>query len=206
MSTGLPNFAHEAELIAGGEKSVAGVDEAGRGPLAGPVVAAAVVLQPDCIPDGLDDSKALSPAKREALFEQLMARADVAIGIANVKRIDRDNILQATLWAMSKAVQNLKTPASAVLIDGNKAPKLAARTITLVGGDHLSVSIAAASIIAKVTRDRLMVKLAAKFTEFGWERNKGYGTAEHLAALSRTGPTEHHRRSFRPVREALTGR
>ncbi len=201
-----PDYAHEAELIAAGAILVAGVDEAGRGPLAGPVVAAAVILDGTAIPAGINDSKALSPARREALFAQITNTARFGIGIAEVDRIDRDNILQATLWAMGKAVAGLGTPPDVALVDGNAAPKLGCKIVTLVGGDGISVSIAAASIIAKVTRDRLMAELAQDFPAYGWRTNQGYGTAEHLAALARFGPTPHHRRSFAPVRAVLTDR
>lgn len=201
-----PDFTFEQELISAGRDVVAGVDEAGRGPLAGPVVAAAVILTPGSIPDGLNDSKALTAKRREELYDQINANAIVGVGIADVARIDRDNILQATLWAMGEAVGNLPVNPDAALIDGNKAPSLACETKTLIGGDGLSQSIAAASIIAKVTRDRMMVALAQDFPGFCWERNKGYGTAEHLAGLTKYGPTAHHRRSFAPVRRALTAR
>ncbi|VAW09996.1 Ribonuclease HII [hydrothermal vent metagenome] len=201
-----PDFHRETELIAAGARWVTGIDEAGRGPLAGPVVAAAVILDGAAIPAGIDDSKALSQGRREALFDQITSTANVGIGIAHVERIDRDNILQATLWAMGEAVAALDPPPCVALVDGNAAPSLGCDTVTLVGGDRLSVSIAAASIIAKVTRDRMMTELAQNFPRYGWERNKGYGTAAHLAALARHGPTPHHRRTFAPVREALTPR
>ena len=201
-----PDFRHETDLIAEGARWVAGVDEAGRGPLAGPVVAAAVILDGAAIPAGIDDSKTLSPARREALFDMIIGSAKVGIGSAPVQRIDRDNILQATLWAMGQAVAELEPHPCVALVDGNAAPPLDCDTVTLVGGDRLSVTIAAASIIAKVTRDRMMAELADTFPSFGWQRNKGYGTAEHLAALARLGPTPHHRRSFGPVRKALTPR
>jgi len=201
-----PDFRHEAELIAAGARIVAGIDEAGRGPLAGPVVAAAVILDATAIPDGINDSKALPPARRADLFAQITATARVGVGIAPVERIDRDNILQATLWAMARAVDALGPPPDVALIDGNIAPALGCETITLVGGDAISVSIASASIIAKVTRDRIMAKLAQEFPAYGWQTNQGYGTAAHREALARLGPTPHHRRSFAPVRAALTAR
>lgn len=198
-----PSFDHELRLadLSGGR--VAGIDEAGRGPWAGPVVAAAVVLDPAAIPHGLDDSKRLSAAQRQRLFDQIMDLADVGVGTASVTRIDRDNILAATLWAMSDAFGRLRTPAAAALIDGNRAPGLPCRTECLVKGDQRSVSIAAASIIAKVTRDRIMCELAACHPGYGWERNKGYGTSEHAEALRRFGVTPAHRRSYAPVRRAL---
>ncbi len=188
-----------------GVAPVCGVDEAGRGPLAGPVVAAAVVLdlvRP--VPRGIDDSKKLDRATREALAEKIRARAIVGVGQASVAEIDRFNILRATLMAMTRAVEQLartlgRAPALA-LVDGNIAPPLGACPVrTVVGGDALSLSIAAASIVAKVTRDRLMRELALEHPHYGWEHNAGYGTPEHLAALGRHGPTPYHRASFRPV-------
>ncbi len=182
---------------------VAGVDEAGRGPWAGPVVAAAVVLDARRIPDGIADSKALDPEAREALFHRITECALVGVGIADVDRIDRDNILNATLWAMTQAVASLAESPRLVLIDGNRAPRLECAARTVVKGDALCLSIAAASIIAKVTRDRLMRELGQSWPNYGFERHKGYGTPEHKAALDRHGPSPHHRRSFRPVQLAL---
>lgn len=182
---------------------VAGIDEAGRGPLAGPVVAAAVILPPRGLPGALarriDDSKKLPPALREELFALLAARAEIAIGSASVEEIDRLNILQATMLAMARALGRLSDPPATALVDGNRAPALPCAVQTVIGGDGLSLSIAAASIAAKVTRDRLMARLARRHPGFGWERNAGYGTAEHRAALVRLGPTRHHRRSFAPI-------
>ena len=194
-----PDFAHERAL--GGR--VAGVDEAGRGPWAGPVVAAAVILDPARIPPGLNDSKALSAARREALFDALMASATVSVGFAEVAEIDRINILQATFAAMTRAVAPLAP--DHVLVDGNRAPRWLYATQTIIGGDGRCLSIAAASIIAKVTRDRLMIALAADHPGYGWAANKGYGTAEHSAALDRLGVTIHHRRSYAPVARRLAG-
>ena len=182
---------------------IAGVDEAGRGPWAGPVVAAAVVLDPDHIPEGIADSKALDADARELLFPRIMAYAQVGVGIASVERIDRDNILNATLWAMAEAVAALKHKPRLVLIDGNKAPRLSCQTRTIVKGDALCLSIAAASIIAKVTRDRLMIDNALMYPGYGFERHKGYGTPEHQAAIHRLGVSDLHRRSFKPVQLAL---
>ena len=182
---------------------IAGVDEAGRGPWAGPVVAAAVVLDPDHIPEGIADSKALDADARELLFPRIMAHAQVGVGIASVERIDRDNILNATLWAMAEAVAALKHKPRLVLIDGNKAPRLSCQTRTIVKGDALCLSIAAASIIAKVTRDRLMIGNALMYPGYGFERHKGYGTPEHQAAIHRLGVSDLHRRSFKPVQLAL---
>ena len=187
--------------LAGGP--IAGVDEAGRGPWAGPVVAAAVVLDPGHIPEGIADSKALDAEAREFLFPRIMAHADVGVGIADVVRIDRDNILNATLWAMAEAVAKLAHKPRLALIDGNKAPRLACQARTIVKGDALCLSIAAASIIAKVTRDRLMIEHARAFPGYGFERHKGYGTPEHQAAIHRLGVSDLHRRSFKPVQLAL---
>ena len=182
---------------------VVGIDEAGRGPLAGPVVAAAVVLDPHNIPDGIADSKLLDADVREALYAQIMATSKVGVGIANVARIDRINILQATLWAMRQAVKALDTPPRLALVDGNQPPRLKCETRCIVQGDSKCLSIAAASIIAKVTRDRQMIALGKSFPGYGFERHKGYSTPEHQAAIQRLGVTRHHRRSFRPVQLAL---
>lgn len=199
----VPTFELEAAEIALGRGPVAGIDEAGRGPWAGPVVAAAVILDPDRIPSGIDDSKVLQEDDREALYARLTATACIGIGIADVARIDRDNILKATLWAMGEALQQLQPRPLLALVDGNHAPRLACATRTIVKGDAKCLSIAAASIVAKVTRDRLMVSLAREFPGYGFERHKGYGTPEHRAALGKLGVTPHHRRSFRPVQLAL---
>ncbi len=199
----VPTFEVEAHEIACGNGPIAGIDEAGRGPWAGPVVAAAVILDPSAIPAGLDDSKALDAAKREALFAAIAASgARIGIGIADVDRIDRINILRATFWAMSEAVAHLEIVPKLALIDGNQLPRLACPARTIIGGDALCQSIAAASIVAKVTRDRIMHDLAQLYPGFGFERHKGYGTPEHKAALDKLGPCPEHRRSFAPVRAA----
>ena len=182
---------------------IAGVDEAGRGPLAGPVVAAAVVLDPLNIPDGIADSKALDVKARRALYQAILGTARVGIGVAGVDRIDSDNILQASLWAMAQAVARLECDPKLVLIDGNKAPQLACATRTIVQGDAKCLSIAAASIVAKVARDAMMAELARDYPVYGFDRHKGYGTPEHHEAIARHGVTPHHRRSFRPVQLAL---
>ena len=186
-----------------GQGPVAGVDEAGRGPWAGPVVAAAVILDAQRIPEGIADSKALEPESREALYHRISESAQVGVGIADVGRIDQENILNATLWAMSRAVAALNCAPRLVLVDGNRAPRLACAARPVVKGDALCLSIAAASIIAKVTRDRLMIEIGRSWPDYGFERHKGYGTPEHKAALDRHGPSPHHRRSFRPVQLAL---
>ncbi len=183
---------------------VAGIDEAGRGPWAGPVVVAAVILNPDRIPEGLNDSKLLTPDVREDRYAEIMATASVAIAIGHVRRIDRDNILQASLWGMRLAFRGLEVPQAAALIDGNMIPKrFPGKARAVVGGDGISLSVAAASIIAKVTRDRIMVKLAKRYRRYGWESNKGYGTPEHARAVQKHGVCTHHRRSFAPIQRAM---
>jgi ribonuclease HII len=199
----MPTFELEAAELQLHGGPIAGVDEAGRGPLAGPVVAAAVILDPERIPDGINDSKVLDEETREVLYGRLKATAVFGVGIADVKRIDRDNILQATLWAMAQAVAQLPVTPKLVAIDGNRAPALGCPARTIVKGDARCLSIAAASIIAKVTRDRIMIALAGKVPGYGFERHKGYGTAEHHDAIRRLGVTVHHRRSFRAVQLAL---
>ena len=198
-----PDFSLEQVAIARGIAPIAGVDEAGRGPLAGPVVAAAVILEPGGIPAGLDDSKKLRPAEREHLFMMLHNTAEISVAIADVDRIDSDNILRATMWAMAEAVRGLEQTPELALVDGNQKPELDCLCRPIVKGDSLSLSIAAASIAAKVVRDKIMDELAEEHPGYGWERNKGYGTKEHMAALEKLGPTLHHRRSFAPVRRAL---
>jgi ribonuclease HII len=193
-----PDFTIELAAMRNGARLICGIDEAGRGPWAGPVVAAAVVLDPGRIPPGLNDSKKLTEAQREALFAPIIASARVGVAIAEVERIDRDNILAATLWAMAQALEKIGG-ADLALIDGNRAPALACRTETIVEGDSRSLSIAAASIIAKVTRDRIMVGHDTDYPQYGFARHKGYGTPFHQEALMRHGPTPLHRRSFAPV-------
>ncbi|MBF0372332.1 MAG: ribonuclease HII [Alphaproteobacteria bacterium] len=200
----MPDFSHEIAL--GGV--VAGLDEAGRGPLAGPVVAAAVVFDHARLPARLlaelNDSKRLSAKKREEMFPLIQdAALCVGVGRAEVDEIDRVNILRATFLAMGRAVAALGVPIDRALVDGNQKPPLPCPTHCLVGGDGLSLSVAAASVIAKVTRDRLMVALAQRFPGYGWERNAGYGTPEHMRALDALGPSPHHRRSFAPVQLAF---
>lgn len=195
------------ERAAGGR--VAGVDEVGRGPWAGPVVAAAVVFDegspPAPLRAGIDDSKRCSPARRAALYPAILASAAAAVGTASVAEIDGTDILRASLLAMRRAVARLDRAPTLALVDGNRAPDLPCPVRTVVGGDRRSLSIAAASIIAKVTRDRLMTRLSGRYPAYGWERNAGYGTSAHRLALARHGPTPHHRRSFRPVRSLLEG-
>jgi ribonuclease HII len=168
------------------------------------VVVAAVILNPDRIPEGLNDSKVLTAEAREDRYAEIVATACVSVIIGQVRRIDRDNILQATLWGMRAAYRGLQTPAATALIDGNIVPKrFPCKARALVGGDGRSVSIAAASIVAKVTRDRLMVRLARRYRRYGWEQNKGYGTPEHARAIKKHGVCTHHRRSFSPIELAL---
>ena len=198
-----PTFELESAELQLGSGPVAGVDEAGRGPWAGPVVAAAVILDPDRIPANIDDSKVIDEDGRAFLYNRIMKVADVGVGIADVDRIDRDNILNATLWAMTDAVAQLQSKPRLVLIDGNRAPRMGIETRTIIKGDAKCLSIAAASIIAKVTRDRMMLALAKDFPGYGFERHKGYGTPEHQAAIQRLGVCALHRRSFKPVQLAL---
>ncbi|MBI1205251.1 MAG: ribonuclease HII [Rhodopseudomonas sp.] len=194
-----PTFRRERRALNAGIFPVAGCDEVGRGPLAGPVVAAAVVLDPDRIPRGLNDSKKLDAATREALYEKICETAQVSVAFGSTERIDRDNILQASLWALTRAVRALPVRPKLVFVDGNKAIDCGCECEAVVSGDALLLSVAAASIVAKVTRDRLMARLALECPGYGFERNMGYGVPEHLAALDRLGPTVHHRRSFAPV-------
>ncbi len=194
----------ELAAAARGMIRIAGVDEVGRGPLAGPVVAAAVILDPDRIPGGLNDSKKLTAARREALLPLILAAAEVGIGSASVAEIDGLNILRASHLAMCRALACLTPDPDHVLIDGNMLPRgLTLSAEALIGGDARSVSIAAASIVAKVTRDRIMVDLAQQHPGYGWETNMGYGAPLHLKALVDLGPTPHHRRSFAPVHNIL---
>ncbi|MEM7124579.1 MAG: ribonuclease HII [Pseudomonadota bacterium] len=186
-----------------GAPVVAGVDEVGRGPWAGPVVAAAVILDTARLPDGLNDSKKLSRQRRETLDVAIRQTSAVGLGVVDVADIDRLNILAAAMEAMRRAVAALPVAPGHALIDGNRLPDLAMPATAVVKGDGLSVSIAAASIVAKVHRDRLMANLAETFPAYGWERNAGYGTAEHQAALRDHGVTCHHRRSFAPIARLL---
>ncbi len=199
-----PDFRSESEALAAGCPRVAGVDEVGRGPLAGPVTAAAVCLDPANVPTGLDDSKRLSPARRADLFVTILATADVSVAHASVEEIEQFNILAASYLAMRRAVEGLPRRPGLALIDGPFVPRgLACPARAIPGGDRLSASIAAASIVAKVIRDRLMVDLAQQHPGYGWERNAGYPTREHRAALLQLGITAAHRRTFAPVHNIL---
>ena len=191
----LPDFSIESGFMG----QVCGIDEAGRGPLAGPVVAAAVILDRLDTPIGINDSKTLVRSKRELLFKRIIATSQVGVGFASVEEIDKINILNATMAAMERAVVELASAPNVALVDGNRVPKLSCATYPVVGGDRRSLSIAAASIVAKVTRDDLMVKLSIAHPGYGWDRNVGYGTEEHMEALSSLGVTPHHRKSFSPV-------
>jgi ribonuclease HII len=197
----MPDDSYE-RAVGGG--LVAGVDEVGRGPLAGPVTAAAVILNLHSLPAGLADSKTLSHARREALFAAIMASAEVSVAHASVAEIDDMNILRASHLAMERAVASLPRAPHHVLVDGNLLPKgLHIPATAIVKGDAKSLSIAAASIIAKVTRDRLMVDLAQQYAPYGWAQNAGYPTKAHLLALQEFGVTPWHRRSFKPVHNIL---
>jgi ribonuclease HII len=183
-----------------GATLVAGVDEAGRGPLAGPVVAAAVIFETRRYPEGINDSKQLTQLQRERLYDQILAKAIVSVAVASRARIDRMNILRASLWAMSRAIRGLERAPDHVFVDGNMLPpNVACRCEAIVDGDALSISIAAASIVAKVTRDRLMAEVGKAFPDYGFGNHMGYSTPEHFAALRQHGPCPHHRRSFAPV-------
>lgn len=183
---------------------VCGIDEVGRGPWAGPVVAAAVILDLSAVPDGIDDSKRLTARRREALLEPLTASSEVGLGVASVAEIDAMNILQASFLAMRRAVAALGVQPAYALVDGAQVPPgLPCPAEAVVGGDARVLSIAAASVVAKVTRDRMMVALAQQFPGYAWEKNMGYGTAAHRDGLARLGVTQHHRRSFAPIRKML---
>jgi ribonuclease HII len=202
---GPPTFRMEAEALAAGRGPVAGIDEAGRGPLAGPVVVAAVVLDPDRIPPGLDDSKKLTAQRRAELAELIFASAEVSIVTASRERIDRDNIRNATLWAMARAVAALPCRPGLALVDGcDTPPRIGCTTRCVIKGDATVLSIAAASIVAKVTRDRLMIALAESCPGYGLEKHMGYSTAEHIEAVARLGPSPYHRRSFWRIAAAFS--
>jgi ribonuclease HII len=197
-----PTFRRERAAMKRGVWPVAGCDEAGRGPLAGPVVAAAVVLDPKRVPRGLDDSKKLDPATREKLHAKICASAQVSVALAPPWRIDRDNILRASLWALARAVAGLPVKPQLVFVDGRDRIDVCCDCKAVISGDAILASIAAASIVAKVTRDRLMTRLGLLYPGYGFEHHKGYSVPEHFDALARLGPTIHHRRSFAPVAAA----
>lgn len=198
---------HEREAEHSGYRSVAGVDEAGRGPLAGPVVAAAVVLPPELSLPGLRDSKKMSPALRETLYDQIIEKCTgFGIGVVDENTIDEINILQAALLAMKKAVEQLPAPADMLLIDGNRGIECDTRQKTIIGGDDASLSIAAASVLAKVTRDRLMDRYHDQYPQYEFSRHKGYGTRLHRERIQQHGPCPIHRKTFKGVMEYLNRR
>jgi ribonuclease HII len=197
-----PTFHRERRALKRGIWPVAGCDEAGRGPLAGPVVAAAVILDPKKIPRGLDDSKKLTHEEREALYLKITATAEFSVAVGSPARIDRDNILRASLWALARAVHGLHSRPQLVFVDGRDKIDCGCDCEAVISGDAMVLSIAAASIVAKVVRDRLMMKLGEIHPGYGFERHMGYSVPEHTRALAELGPTIHHRRSFAPVAEA----
>lgn len=204
MSKAIPDFSYETAAHQRGFLHVAGVDEVGRGPLCGPVTAAAVILDPARIPDGLRDSKALSERARLRIADEIRATAIVSVAHASVEEIDEINILHASMLAMRRAIEGLSTAPGFVLVDGNRIPKdLLCPAEPVVKGDAKVFSIAAASIIAKIERDAIMVDLAQQFPGYGWEQNAGYPTKLHLDALQSLGVTAAHRRSFKPVHNIL---
>lgn len=199
-----PDYSYEKRAQAQGMVRIAGVDEVGRGPLAGPVTAAAVILDPACIPAGLNDSKKLTARRREALNAALLECAEVSIAHASVAEIDELNILRASHLAMERALDGLRPGADLALIDGNMVPRgVAIPVTTIVKGDAISLSIAAASIVAKTCRDQIMWDLAQQYPGYGWETNAGYPSKSHREALRNLGVTPHHRRSFKPVHNIL---
>ncbi len=198
-----PTFTRERRAMKRGVFPVAGCDEAGRGPLAGPVVAAAVILDPKRIPRGLNDSKKLTFEEREKLYLKICATSQVAVAFGSIARIERDNILQASLWALACAVKALPVVPRLVFVDGRDRIAIDCECQAVISGDALVLSIAAASIVAKVTRDRLMIRLGAAHPGYGFERHMGYSVPEHFAALSRLGPCVHHRRTFAPIAALL---
>ena len=204
MTRPVPDSSFEQAARAGGARRIAGVDEVGRGPWAGPVTAAAVILPAGVVPEGLNDSKALSAARRDALTREIMGCAQVSIAHASVEEIDAMNILAATQLAMRRAIAGLAQAPDHLLIDGNRLPPtLPCPAQAIVKGDARCLSIAAASIVAKTARDALMAELAQQHPGYGWERNAGYGTKAHKEALQNLGVTPHHRRSFKPIHNIL---
>ncbi|WP_435139721.1 ribonuclease HII [Pseudopelagicola sp. nBUS_19] len=200
----LPDFSLELSALRNGSTLIAGVDEVGRGPLAGPVTASAVILDPTNIPEGLNDSKKLTAKRRAVVFSEIVKVADVSVAHATVEEIDEINILRASHLAMLRAVKGLSCSPDYLLIDGNMIPQgLAIASEAIIKGDARSLSIAAASIVAKVTRDQIMMDLAQQFPGYGWETNAGYPSKSHKAALQNLGVTPHHRRSFKPIYNIL---
>ncbi len=207
----MPDFSIENSLSSNKNKIICGIDEVGRGPLAGPVLASAVIIPNNnkikYIENEINDSKKISAKKRAYLYAEIKKIAKIAIGKASVQEIDNINILQATMLAMQRAFNNLCTIYNIIpdiaLIDGNKTPNLKCQTQTVIKGDQISLSIAAASIIAKCERDKIMAKLAKAYPNYGWEKNAGYGTKAHMLGIEKFGVTKHHRTSFAPVFKAL---
>jgi len=194
-------YEYEQQLKTNGAKLVVGVDEAGRGPLAGPVIAGACILPDGFSIVGLNDSKLLSEEERDRIFQEILTSdCDFGIGIAEVQEIDRFNILKASFLAMHRAISQLKQKPCVILVDGHLAPSFGIPTVPIVKGDSLSASIAAASVLAKVTRDKIMKELALQFPQYGFEEHKGYATPSHLAMLQKFGPCAIHRKSFEPVK------
>jgi ribonuclease HII len=204
IQVGPPTFAHEQEFWNDGKSLVAGIDEAGRGPLCGPCLATSVILNPDKYPAGLNDSKKLTDSKRERLFDEIMAQAvSVSIGIATHAQIDEMNIRQATFFAMREAALGHSVSADAFIVDGNALPPgLGKPASAVISGDALSLSVAAASIIAKVTRDRIMREYAQQYPQYGFEVHMGYPTKAHVAAIAQHGPCPIHRMTFGPLKAA----
>ena len=197
----LPNLQVENEFK---NQNVCGVDESGRGALAGPVVAAAIILDKNNIPEGINDSKVLSPYLREKIFYKLSLSSTIGIGIIQSNQIDKLNILNATMLAMKRAILKLRIPADLALIDGNHSPKINIPCKTFVKGDKKISSIAAASIVAKFTRDKIMKRLASKWPYYGWEKNFGYGTKLHIQGISMQGISMYHRKTFKPIHNILS--
>ncbi len=200
-----PLLQHDLDLINQGYKSLTGVDEAGRGPLAGPVVASAVIVRDFSFSCTVNDSKKMSEKARERAYEEILAKCVVGIGIIDCQMIDKIDIFQATLRAMEEAVMKLGETPDLILIDGPKTPRLPFNQRPIVDGDAISFSIACASVVAKVTRDRMMKYYAEEFPQYGFEKHKGYGTADHMAAIRKNGPCKIHRRSFEPIKSMTRG-
>lgn len=196
-----PHFELEKSAVLNGLEPVVGIDEAGRGALCGPVVAAAVSFYEMSLVAGLDDSKKVPANERIRIFNVIQSVATVGVGIVDVDYIDEHNILNATMKAMELAVYDMGIQAGAVIVDGDKRPNVNCPCMPVVGGDSISASVSAASIIAKVARDEIMVELHKEFPQYGWDKNKGYGTKEHLQAIEKYGATPHHRKSFKPMRD-----
>ena len=184
--------------------TIAGVDEAGRGPWAGPVCSAIVILNKDHIPEGINDSKKISEKKRMELYEEILLNHECGIGFASPEEIDQLNILEATFLSMKRALKNISIKPDYILVDGNLSPKFKIPHETIIKGDNISMSIAAASIVAKVERDKFMLNIDKEYPEYKWKKNKGYGTKDHQNALNANGASKYHRKSFSPIRKILS--